>query len=131
MYDFSKPTGFSEETGHFTQLVWKGTREVGCAAVDCGLTDPDGEKGEDGDVGWKRAQGWYVVCEYGPAGNVVGSDDSLKYFRMNVQEGSGSFDPGNGDVVSIPTGGGGGLLGLRIRGIGWWIGMVVYIFSSV
>lgn len=29
-----------------------------------------------------RAQGWYVVCEYTPAGNVVGRQD--KYFKMNV-----------------------------------------------
>eukprot|EP00208_Stichococcus_sp_RCC1054_P007253 CAMPEP_0206144092 /NCGR_PEP_ID=MMETSP1473-20131121/22946_1 /ASSEMBLY_ACC=CAM_ASM_001109 /TAXON_ID=1461547 /ORGANISM="Stichococcus sp, Strain RCC1054" /LENGTH=144 /DNA_ID=CAMNT_0053539787 /DNA_START=209 /DNA_END=640 /DNA_ORIENTATION=+ len=29
MYDFDKP-GFSSGTGHFTQVVWKSTWEVGC-----------------------------------------------------------------------------------------------------
>ncbi|KAJ5484400.1 Allergen V5/Tpx-1-like protein [Penicillium expansum] len=38
MYNFGKPTGFTEETGHFTQLVWKSTTQVGCAAVNCGYT---------------------------------------------------------------------------------------------
>jgi hypothetical protein len=65
--------------------VWKSTTEVGCAAINCGYTyqtkgDEDGNLGSrDGTA---RAQGWYVVCEYTPAGNVVGEDD--KYFRKNV-----------------------------------------------
>jgi hypothetical protein len=25
--------GFSENAGHYTQLMWKGAKEVGCAAV--------------------------------------------------------------------------------------------------
>lgn len=39
--------------GHYTQLVWRGTREVGCAVA----TDTQREV-------------W--VCEYYPAGNIVG-----------------------------------------------------------
>ncbi|KAF2480527.1 CAP domain-containing protein, partial [Neohortaea acidophila] len=50
--------GFSESTGHFTQLVWKNTTHVGCGAVNCG-------SGTGGDA----AFGWYLVCEYAPAGN--------------------------------------------------------------
>ena len=57
-YDFRKGGGFSESTGHFSQLVWKGTTGVGCGRVDC-----DGQGG---------VPGWLVVCEYWPAGNVVG-----------------------------------------------------------
>ena len=68
-YDFSAPTGFSEETGHFTQLVWKDTTSLGCAAVDCS--------------GKNSLQGYVVVCEYWPPGNVVGQDNA--YFRANVQ----------------------------------------------
>jgi hypothetical protein len=41
-YDWSKPgtldatvDGKSMELGHFTQLVWKATTQIGCAAVEC------------------------------------------------------------------------------------------------
>ena len=57
-YDF-KHGAFSEATGHFTQLVWKASTSVGCARMDC--------EGKGG-----TAQGWFVVCEYWPAGNVEG-----------------------------------------------------------
>lgn len=40
--------------GHYTQIVWKTTREVGCAKALCG----------------DSSQVW--VCNYAPAGNVVG-----------------------------------------------------------
>ncbi|KAL4884429.1 CAP domain-containing protein [Aspergillus karnatakaensis] len=87
MYDFDKPTGFTKATGHFTQLVWKGTRQVGCAAVDCGVTDWDPDDGDGEDEEEKRAQGWYVVCEYVPGGNMVGGeDDKNRWFRENVLE---------------------------------------------
>lgn len=52
-YDFGDP-GFSEATGHFTQLVWKDTTAVGCGRRLCG------------------ERGWYLVCEYWPRGNVIG-----------------------------------------------------------
>ncbi len=34
-YNFKKPTGFSEKTGHFTQLVWSNTTTVGCGVTSC------------------------------------------------------------------------------------------------
>lgn len=40
--------------GHYTQVVWKNTKEVGCAMSVCG----------------DNSQVW--VCSYAPAGNVVG-----------------------------------------------------------
>jgi len=40
--------------GHYTQLIWRTTRGVGCARVECG-----------GNM--------IVVCNYDPPGNVVGS----------------------------------------------------------
>ncbi len=39
--------------GHYTQLVWRSTRRVGCAKVECG-----------GNV--------IIVCNYDPPGNVLG-----------------------------------------------------------
>ncbi len=51
-YDFESG-GFSMETGHFTQVVWKGTERVGCATLEC-----------DGLDLW--------VCNYDPPGNVRG-----------------------------------------------------------
>ena len=53
-YDFSSP-GFSLECGHFTQVVWRKTREIG---VGCARSE-DG----DGLV--------YVVARYWPPGNVT------------------------------------------------------------
>ena len=45
---------FSAETGHFTQVVWGSTREVGCGTSQC--------KGMD-----------VWVCQYDPPGNVSGA----------------------------------------------------------
>ncbi len=55
-YNFKKP-GFSMQAGHFTQLVWVGTRRVGCASVECG-----------GGELW--------VCNYDPPGNMEGDFDA-------------------------------------------------------
>lgn len=60
-YDFEKP-GFASGTGHFTQLVWKDTKSIGCARKYC----------TDKNVPF---EGWYLVCEYYPAGNIVGQFD--------------------------------------------------------
>lgn len=68
-YDFSNP-GFNEATGHFTQLVWKSTSQVGCARVTC-------------DNSWSQ----YTICEYSNTrGNVVGTDSKTgkNYFSENV-----------------------------------------------
>ncbi|KAJ5623897.1 hypothetical protein N7510_000206 [Penicillium lagena] len=94
-YNYEKPTGFTEKTGHFTQLVWRSTTEVGCAAIDCGYTDKSrysrrglvlDDRAADGT---SRAQGWYVVCEYRPGGNVVG--DHNEFFRKNVRAANSSM----------------------------------------
>jgi uncharacterized protein YkwD len=51
-YDFRRG-GFSMETGHFTQVVWRGTTKIGCGTSRC-----------NGMTIW--------VCNYDPAGNVEG-----------------------------------------------------------
>ncbi|KAJ4951039.1 hypothetical protein NE237_027871 [Protea cynaroides] len=40
--------------GHYTQIVWKNTRRIGCARVVC----------DDGDV--------FMTCNYDPVGNYIG-----------------------------------------------------------
>jgi uncharacterized protein YkwD len=57
-YDFERP-GFSMQTGHFTQLVWVGSKTLGCGTATC-----------------KGLRIW--VCNYDPPGNVEGQ------FRANV-----------------------------------------------
>ncbi|HVK72612.1 MAG TPA: CAP domain-containing protein [Kofleriaceae bacterium] len=51
-YDF-KRGGFSMDTGHFTQVVWRDTRSLGCGKTTC--------RGMD-----------IYVCNYDPPGNVQG-----------------------------------------------------------
>ncbi|KAI3973691.1 hypothetical protein MKX01_031111 [Papaver californicum] len=43
-----------KECGHYTQIVWRNTRRIGCARVEC----------DDGDV--------FMNCNYGPPGNIIG-----------------------------------------------------------
>ncbi|KDP43810.1 hypothetical protein JCGZ_23018 [Jatropha curcas] len=43
-----------EMCGHYTQIVWKSTRRIGCARVVC----------DDGDV--------FMTCNYDPPGNYIG-----------------------------------------------------------
>ena len=61
LYDFKRPT-FAAETGHFTQLIWRDTRRVGCATAP--------SEGPNG--------GLYLTCNYEPAGNFLGE------FEANV-----------------------------------------------
>ncbi len=67
-YDYNNPQ-FSKKTGHFTQVVWKGSIELGCGAAQ-------GTKVIKG----KEYKAFYVVCQYSPAGNVKGAfaDNVLK-----------------------------------------------------
>jgi uncharacterized protein YkwD len=48
-------TGELSDVGHYTQIVWKDTREVGCGVASDASDD-------------------YLVCRYFPAGNVEGED---------------------------------------------------------
>ncbi|TRM65805.1 CAP domain-containing protein [Schizophyllum amplum] len=60
-YDASNP-----QYSHWTQVVWKGTTEVGCAMTTCGSI-----AGMD--------NGNFYVCSYNPPGNYIGE------FGENVQ----------------------------------------------
>jgi hypothetical protein len=50
----SSKTGRWEDVGHYTQIVWRGTTQVGCAIASNAKDD-------------------FVVCRYSPPGNVWGS----------------------------------------------------------
>ncbi|MCW5801864.1 MAG: hypothetical protein KIT31_05710 [Deltaproteobacteria bacterium] len=52
LYAFDRG-GFSQDTGHFTQLVWRGSTQLGCAMSQC-----------NGNDIW--------VCQYDPPGNWQG-----------------------------------------------------------
>jgi pathogenesis-related protein 1 len=48
--------------GHYTQLVWRDTRQVGCASARCTRNSP-----------FSGFSTWYLwVCDYAPPGNFVG-----------------------------------------------------------
>ena len=66
-YDFGSP-GFSDATGHFTQLVWQATTSIGCAFAAGDLVDSSGVSSPT----------IFVVCEYDPPGNYAGE------FETNV-----------------------------------------------
>ena len=74
LYDYNNP-GFSPETGHFTQVVWKGTTEIGC-----GFT-----------TGCSPGYANVWVCQYSPPGNFLGQ------FAENVFP----PDPGSGDKATV------------------------------
>jgi pathogenesis-related protein 1 len=52
-YTYAPAYQFETDTGHYTQIVWRDTREIGCASAQCGGSS-------------------VVVCRYHPAGNYVG-----------------------------------------------------------
>ncbi|XP_050320143.1 mucin-4-like [Bactrocera neohumeralis] len=56
-YDFSKAT-YKPGTGHFTQIVWRDSRQLGVGIAT-------------------RADSTYVVCNYNPPGNILGSFDGM------------------------------------------------------
>jgi hypothetical protein len=52
--------GFSSATGHFTQVVWKSSQNLGCG------------------IGIRNGNSFYGVAQYTPPGNVIGQ------FQQNV-----------------------------------------------
>ncbi|KAF9185388.1 hypothetical protein BGZ51_002673, partial [Haplosporangium sp. Z 767] len=61
-YNYNNP-GFTMNTGHFTQVVWRGTTGVGCAKKFC------------------PGSNWNIyICNYDPPGNM----NYAESFRANV-----------------------------------------------
>jgi hypothetical protein len=63
-YDYASNTcATGKVCGHYTQLVWRTTTSVGCAAKVCNDNSPFGS----------QYPNWYlVVCDYSPPGNYAG-----------------------------------------------------------
>jgi uncharacterized protein YkwD len=56
------------QPSHFTQVVWKGSHQLGCAIAECQHL---------AEVNFSNAR--FLVCEYFPQGNIIGD------FSDNVQ----------------------------------------------
>lgn len=103
--------------------------------MDCGYAGANEQDGPE------RALGWYVVCEYSPAGNIIGSDDDddkgknkgkanwmtdegdpkKKWFRLNVLPEKKRTLPGDSSSSSR--------VGSEyIRKVGVWMGFVYGFF---
>lgn len=85
-YDYDKPR-FSLKTGHFTQIVWKNTKQIGAAQAT------------------RRDGSFVLVIRYSPPGNFVGE----KAFRANVlpvRKGNPTSSPGSTGAPPTARGGG-------------------------
>ncbi|KAG6525160.1 pathogenesis-related protein PR-1-like [Zingiber officinale] len=54
-YHYGSNSCSGRECGHYTQIVWRSTRRLGCAMVEC-----------------SARRGVFAVCEYDPPGNYIG-----------------------------------------------------------
>ena len=61
-YDYSSNSCKGKQCGHFTQVVWRSTKKVGCGVATC--------DGGETDTGYGRSEVW--VCNYSPPGNYAG-----------------------------------------------------------
>ncbi|KAF7909735.1 uncharacterized protein EAF01_003453 [Botrytis porri] len=62
LYGVASPSEAAGDFLHFTQIVWQGSHQVGCAVQTCGT---------DNSI-YPGMYIWYSVCNYYPAGNVLG-----------------------------------------------------------
>ena len=77
-YDFNNP-GYKKGIGHFTQLVWKDSKEIGCGAA-CSSTN-----------------NCYVTCNYYPAGNYLDSfPDNVFPFNEDFDDDDDNDDDDDG-----------------------------------
>ena len=79
---FGKPNGFTKQTGHFTQMVWKSTTKFGFAKVKREMTVDQCKKHFKDFT--SDCTCWWGVAHYMRSGNVKGR------FHKNVIK--GTFD---------------------------------------
>jgi hypothetical protein len=76
--------------GHFSQIVWKDTKEIGCAVAHCGAGSLAGYPG------------YYSVCNYEPAGRLIPVVLRAKERLLTLT--SGNFQGRYGQNVGAPQG---------------------------
>jgi uncharacterized protein YkwD len=54
-YSYSPEYRFESDTGHYTQIVWRESTQIGCASASCARSN-------------------VVVCRYDPPGNFIGNE---------------------------------------------------------
>jgi len=109
LYDYDNP-GKPEfkDIGHFTQMVWKGSKDLGCARELC---TGGGNSPFNSDGDWI-----FVVCRYSPAGNVLsGGNNKYAVFQENVLKPGSDVEP-----VAAPVSCSGKVktVQFKLRGIG-------------
>ena len=63
-YSYDVSPGFSTITGHFSQIAWKSTTRLGCAAAKS-----------------KTGETWFWTCHFSKAGNVLGEfEEEVEFF---------------------------------------------------
>lgn len=70
------------EYGHYSQIVWENTTEVGCAVVKCGSK-------------------YICVCNYNPAGNMMGAKPFAKVKKSNANSNSSSNSNSNSNSNTV------------------------------
>ena len=81
-YDYDNP-GFAMNTGHFTQLVWKGSKQIGCGA-SC-----------------NNSNKCYVTCNYYPPGNYIGQFTSNVFPLKEDESSYSSYNEGMSTAVKV------------------------------
>ncbi|KFM27486.1 Protein PRY1 [Auxenochlorella protothecoides] len=62
-YDYANPS-FQADSGHFSQIVWLSTTQMGCAVAQC--------PGSSWYAGPTAGNWHFIVCDFDPSGNVDG-----------------------------------------------------------
>ncbi|UZJ54584.1 hypothetical protein CBS101457_003904 [Exobasidium rhododendri] len=114
--DYNLGDAFSEQAGHYTQMVWKNTTAIGCGITACTASQMGMNEG-----GTTPSQ--FVVCQYKAPGNVQGQfrqsvalpqsvqaaaslgNTALKYVGSNVasKEDESNYDDSDKDAKSYGT----------------------------